>query len=159
MGNVSTSHSNFPREIQGGLRMDTLLCCPVFNCCPTHMEVFVFLWVLIRIRSPETQKGKSHTCCDTKLVFSCLLLSWVEQCGLLNLLPSTGSAARRFWCCVQSLCRLGRKKSPQETAQERETDIKLQLISHKIQHLNCKYWFPGSIRLIAAINPEALLTL
>lgn len=69
MGNMSTlQHSNFPRKSRKA--WERILCFAVlfFNCCPTHMDVFISLWALNRIWFPETQKGKSHTCYGAKLV-------------------------------------------------------------------------------------------
>lgn len=63
MGNTSTpQHSNCPEKAQGGLGTDARLCCPVFSLLSPTQES-----VLNRIWSPETQKGKSHTCSGAKL--------------------------------------------------------------------------------------------
>lgn len=40
-------------------------------------------------------------------------------------------------CIITML--IGGENPPQKTVQERETDIKLQLITHKIQNVNCEY--------------------
>lgn len=62
-----------------------ILCFAVlfFNCCPTHLDVFIFLWVPNRIWSPETQNGKSHMLlwCWTGVTKgnTSLLLSWVRD--------------------------------------------------------------------------------
>lgn len=41
------------------------------------------------------------------------------------------------------------KECPPNTVQERET-----LIAPKLQNLNCSYWFPGNIRLVAATKSK-----